>query len=170
MNKKSYFSLLVISLIAYSAPLLAENCAGSSYQRSAAPNIVDTAKSAGQFNTLVSLLQSSGLDKVLSGPGPYTVFAPTDEAFAKVPQETLASLQADPEKLKNVLTYHVVSGKVPSNKVTGLSSAETVQGSQLKIDTSKGVMIDNAQVVKTDIMASNGVIHVIDTVLIPNMS
>lgn len=130
-------------------------------------NIVQTAQAAGSFTTLVSLLESTGLDDTLSGTGPFTVFAPTDEAFAKVPKETLAALQSDPEQLKKVLTYHVVAGKVDASKVAKLSEAETVQGSKVRIDASSGVKVDDASVTKADIMASNGIIHVIDSVLIP---
>ena len=105
--------------------------------------------------------------EVLKGDGPFTVFAPTDEAFAKLPKGTIEALLQDKEKLTAVLTYHVVPGKVMAADVAGLSSAKTVQGQELKIDTSDGVKVDNAKVIKTDISASNGVIHVIDTVLMP---
>lgn len=130
-------------------------------------DIVDTAVSAGNFNTLVEAVKAADLVDTLKGEGPFTVFAPTDEAFAKIPKETLDSILADKEKLTSILTYHVVSGKVMAADVAGLSSAETVQGQSIMIDTSSGVMVDNAKVVTTDIEASNGVIHVIDTVIIP---
>jgi len=104
---------------------------------------------------------------VLKGEGPFTVFAPTDAAFAKIPAKDLEALLADKEKLAAVLTYHVVPGKVMAADVAGLSSAETVQGQSLRIDTSDGVRVDGARVVKTDVVASNGVIHVIDTVILP---
>ncbi len=129
--------------------------------------IVETAIAAGSFKTLVTAVKAAGLVETLSGDGPFTVFAPTDEAFAKLPAGTLESLLADKDKLTAVLTYHVVPGKVTSQDVMKLSSAKTVQGSELSIDTSSGVMVDNAKVIKADVMASNGVIHVIDTVLIP---
>ena len=103
----------------------------------------------------------------LSGPGPFTVFAPTDEAFAAVPKATLDELLADPEALTKVLTYHVVAGKVMADDVVSLDSATTVQGSDLAIDTSNGVKVNDAMVVTTDIETSNGVIHVIDAVLLP---
>ena len=130
-------------------------------------NIVETAVEAGTFTTLVAAVQAAGLVDVLSGEGPFTVFAPTDEAFAKLPAGTLEALLADKEKLAAILTYHVVSGAVMAKDVVGLTSVQTVQGSSLTIRTDDGVMIDEAKVITTDIMASNGVIHVIDTVLIP---
>jgi len=133
-----------------------------------AADIVDTAVSAGSFKTLVKAVQAAGLVETLKGPGPFTVFAPTDEAFAKLPAGTLESLLANPEQLKKVLTYHVVAGKVMASDVVKLKEAKTVQGSPAKIKVSGGsVMIDNAKVVKTDIVCDNGVIHVIDTVILP---
>jgi uncharacterized surface protein with fasciclin (FAS1) repeats len=130
-------------------------------------NIVDTAIAARSFTTLVKAVQAAGLVETLSGPGPFTVFAPTDEAFAKLPPGTIEALLADKAKLTAVLTYHVVAGKVMAADVVGLTSATTVQGSELTIDTSSGVKINGANVTATDIGASNGVIHVIDTVLLP---
>ena len=130
-------------------------------------DIVDTASSADDFTTLVTAVKAAGLVDTLKGEGPFTVFAPTDEAFAKIPKDTLDSLLADKEALTQVLTYHVVPGKVMAADVTGLTGAQTVQGDNLKIDTSSGVKVDGANVVATDIEASNGVIHVIDTVLMP---
>ena len=131
------------------------------------PDIVDTAVSAGSFNTLVAAVKAAGLVGTLKGNGPYTVFAPTDKAFAKVPTDVLKGLLADKDALRKVLLYHVVPGKVTANKVISLDSAPTAQGSQLNIDSSNGVKVNNANVLKTDIMTSNGVIHAIDTVLIP---
>ncbi len=131
-------------------------------------DIVDTAISAGQFTTLVKAVQAAGLVDTLKGEGPFTVFAPTDEAFAKLPAGTIESLLANPDKLRQVLTYHVVPGKVMASDVVKLSKAKTVQGQEATIKVSGGkVKIDNAQVVKTDIMTSNGVIHVIDSVILP---
>jgi len=130
-------------------------------------DIVDTAVSAGTFNTLATALTEAGLIDTLKGPGPFTVFAPTDEAFAKIPADQLSALLADKEKLTSILTYHVVAGKVMAADVVGLDSATTVQGQSITISASDGVKVDNANVVQTDIVASNGVIHVIDTVLIP---
>jgi uncharacterized surface protein with fasciclin (FAS1) repeats len=132
-----------------------------------AADIVDTAVSAGQFNTLVKAVQAAGLVDTLKGPGPFTVFAPTDAAFAKLPAGTLESLLADQQKLAQVLTYHVVPGKVVAADVKP-GAVKTVQGQSLNVTTNMGaVMVDNARVTKTDIIASNGVIHVIDTVVLP---
>lgn len=132
-------------------------------------DIVDTAVQAGSFQTLVKAVQAAGLVEALKGPGPFTVFAPTDEAFAKLPAATLNSLLANPEELKKVLTYHVVPGKFMSSEVVKLKEARTLQGATVKVRVSGGqVMIDNAKVVKTDVGCDNGVIHVIDTVIVPN--
>jgi uncharacterized surface protein with fasciclin (FAS1) repeats len=131
-------------------------------------DIVDTAIGAGSFTTLVKAVQAAGLVDTLKGAGPFTVFAPTDDAFAKLPAGTLESLLADPKKLASILTYHVVAGKVTAADVVKLSTAKTVNGQSVAIDTKSGVKVGAANVVKTDIMTSNGVIHVIDTVLIPN--
>jgi uncharacterized surface protein with fasciclin (FAS1) repeats len=134
-----------------------------------AADIVDTAI-AGKFNTLVAAVKAAGLVETLKGPGPFTVFAPTDEAFAKLPAGTLEML-LKPEnkaKLAGILTYHVVAGKVMAADVVKLTSAKTVQGTDVKIQAMGGhVMLNNATVTKTDIATSNGVIHVIDTVLLP---
>lgn len=131
-------------------------------------NIVETAIGAGTFGTLVDLIKKAGLADTLSGPGPFTVFAPTDEAFAKVPAATLQSLATNPEKLKAVLTYHVIPKKLTAADVTNASSATTVQGSSLAISSSGGtVKVDEATVTSTDIMTSNGIIHVIDQVIMP---
>jgi uncharacterized surface protein with fasciclin (FAS1) repeats len=131
-------------------------------------DIVDTAVNAGQFKTLVAALQAAELDGALRGDGPFTVFAPTDEAFAKLPAGTVEALLQDKDKLAQILAYHVVSGKVMAADVGGLDSAKTLQGQSLSIDTSDGVRIGGAGVVTADVVASNGVIHIIDTVLIPN--
>jgi uncharacterized surface protein with fasciclin (FAS1) repeats len=133
-----------------------------------AKDIVDTAVAAGDFKTLATALQAAGLVETLKGKGPFTVFAPTDAAFAKVPKDQLDALLKDKAKLTAVLTYHVVSGKVMAADVKA-GKVKTVQGSELTVSTSGGVMVDNAKVVKTDIVADNGVIHVIDTVVIPKM-
>jgi uncharacterized surface protein with fasciclin (FAS1) repeats len=132
-----------------------------------AADIVDTAVSAGQFKTLMTAVKEAGLVDTLKGKGPYTVFAPTDEAFAKLPPGTVEALLKDKQKLTAVLTYHVVPGKVTAADVkTG--PVKTVQGQPLTVSARNGsVMVDNAKVVKTDIMASNGVIHVIDAVILP---
>ncbi|HTV01191.1 MAG TPA: fasciclin domain-containing protein [Luteitalea sp.] len=131
-------------------------------------DIVDTAVGAGMFNTLVTAVKAANLVETLKGAGPFTVFAPTDEAFAKVPKATLEALLKDQAKLKEVLTYHVVAGKVTAADVVKLKDAKTVQGQSLKIAVNgSNVSVDNAKVIKTDVAASNGVIHVIDTVLMP---
>ena len=136
--------------------------------RAAEKDIVDTAVGAGNFTTLAKLLTDAGLVATLKGPGPFTVFAPTDEAFAKVPKATLEALAADKAKLTAVLTYHVVPGKVMAADVVKLKDAKTVQGQSVKISLmGSTVMVDNAHVTKTDIVASNGVIHVIDSVILP---
>ena len=131
-------------------------------------DLVDTAVEAGSFTTLAQALTAAGLVDTLKGPGPYTVFAPTDEAFAKLPPGTLDALLADKAKLTKVLTYHVVPGRVMAADVVKLASAKTVQGQSVKISTQGGVKVDNANVTQTDIGASNGVIHVIDTVILPD--
>ena len=130
-------------------------------------DIVDTAVAAGDFNTLVTAVKAAGLVDTLKSAGPFTVFAPTDEAFAKLPEATLDALLANPEKLKKVLLYHVISGKVMASDVHTMK-AKMVEGSSANVVVSGGtVMIDKAKVVKTDIVCSNGVIHVIDTVILP---
>jgi len=130
-------------------------------------NIVEIAISAGTFKTLVQAIQAAALVETLSAQGPFTVFAPDDDAFAKLPAGTVDSLLRDIPKLKDILTYHVVAGKVMSADVAGLTSAKTVQGKELSIDTKDGVKVNEAKVIKADIEGDNGVIHVIDSVLIP---
>jgi uncharacterized surface protein with fasciclin (FAS1) repeats len=135
-------------------------------------DIVDTAVAAGSFKTLVTAVKASGLVDTLKGKGPFTVFAPNDDAFAKLPKGTVEGLLKDIPKLKAVLTYHVVSGKVMAADVVKLKTAKTVQGQEVKIDASKWHLhknpkINDANVLKADIMTDNGVIHVIDKVLLP---
>jgi uncharacterized surface protein with fasciclin (FAS1) repeats len=152
------------------AALTAVALFGTSVQAADAPkDIVDTAVAAGNFKTLAQALTAAGLVTTLKGAGPFTVFAPTDAAFAKLPAGTLEGLLKDKAKLTAILTYHVVPGKVMAADVVKLKSAKTVQGASVTIDTTDGVKVDGATVVKTDIACSNGVIHVIDTVLIPKM-
>jgi uncharacterized surface protein with fasciclin (FAS1) repeats len=130
--------------------------------------IVDVASENGNFKTLVAAVQAAGLAETLSGEGPFTVFAPTDAAFAKLPPGTVESLLQDKEKLTQILTYHVVPGKVMASEVVTLPSAKTVQGGMVTIKAENGmVMVNDATVTQTDIEASNGVIHVIDTVIMP---
>jgi len=131
-------------------------------------NIVETAVDAGNFTTLVTAVKEAGLVETLSGKGPFTVFAPTDDAFAKIPADDLQAILADKELLTSILTYHVVAGKVMSTDVVNLNSATTVQGSDVDITvTDAGVQVDDANVIAVDIETSNGVIHVIDTVITP---
>ena len=148
---KKAFAVAALSLAAFSAQ---------------AKDIVDTAVAAGNFKTLATALQAAGLIDTLKGPGPFTVFAPTDAAFAKIPKDQLDALLKDKAKLTAVLTYHVVAGKVMAKDVKA-GKAKTVQGSELTLATTGGVMVDNAKVVAADVAADNGVIHVIDTVLMP---
>lgn len=130
-------------------------------------DVIDTAIAAGSFKTLATALEAGELVEALKGKGPFTVFAPTDEAFGKLPKGTLDALLKDKQKLRAILTYHVVPGKVTAADVVKLDSAKTLQGQSLKINTKKGVKVNNAKVVQADVSASNGVIHVIDTVLLP---
>ena len=147
--------ILIAGIVAFSMTLSAQ-----------AKDIVDTAVGAGSFKTLATALGAAGLVETLKGKGPFTVFAPTDEAFAKIPKADLDALLKDKAKLTAVLTYHVVAGKVMAADVKA-GKVKTVQGSELTVSTSMGVSVDNAKVIKTDIVADNGVIHVIDTVIMP---
>ncbi len=160
--KATVAALVVTFGLGLAGPVKAESMPGK--------DIVDIAVSAGSFKTLVAAVQAAGLVETLKGEGPLTVFAPTDEAFAKLPAGTIENL-LKPEnrsKLQAILTYHVVPGRVTAGEVVKLSSAPTANGQELRISAADGkVMVDNANVIKTDIMASNGVIHVIDTVMIP---
>ena len=148
---KKFFALTALSLAALGAQ---------------AKDIVDTAVAAGSFKTLATALQAAGLVDTLKGPGPVTVFAPTDAAFAKIPKADLDALLKDKAKLTAVLTYHVVPGKVMAKDVKA-GKVKTVQGSEITVTTMGGVMVDNAKVTATDIAADNGVIHVIDSVVMP---
>jgi uncharacterized surface protein with fasciclin (FAS1) repeats len=160
--KRFSLALCALAALAFVAPVQAAD--------DAQKDIVDTAVAAGKFNTLVAAVKAAGLVETLKGKGPYTVFAPTDEAFEKLPKGTVESLlkPENKKKLAAILTYHVVAGKVTADDVVGLKSAKTVQGSSAKVTVNGDkVKIDDANVVKTDIMTSNGVIHVIDAVLMP---
>jgi uncharacterized surface protein with fasciclin (FAS1) repeats len=130
-------------------------------------DIIETATNAGYFKTLVTVIEAAGLLDLLQSPGPYTVLAPTDEAFAKIPTNTIASWMEDIPKLKKILTYHILFGEVLTDNFVELSSAETVEGSVVGIDTSDGIKINDAKVLTPDILADNGVIHIIDAVLMP---
>jgi uncharacterized surface protein with fasciclin (FAS1) repeats len=152
------------------AAILALGIVATPAEKAPPRDIVDTAVAAGSFNTLAAALKAADLIGTLKGPGPFTVFAPTDAAFAKLPAGTVEDLLKPENKAKlvSILTYHVVAGSVSSAQVVKMTSAKTVEGRSVKISTKDGsVMIDNAKVVKADVMASNGVIHVIDTVLLP---
>ena len=153
--KRTFASILIGSILAI-----------SSLTAFAAKDIVDTAVAAGNFKTLVVALKTADLVNTLKGKGPYTVFAPTDEAFAKIPKADLDALLANKEKLSAVLTYHVVPGKVMAKDVKA-GDVSTVNGKTIKITTANGVVVNMSKVTATDIDASNGVIHVIDTVLMP---
>ncbi|MEJ2096734.1 MAG: fasciclin domain-containing protein [Deltaproteobacteria bacterium] len=157
--------LTILSVLMFSA---AATAFAGSYSKSA--DIVDTAVSAGDFNTLVAAVQAADLVDTLKGEGPFTVFAPTDAAFAKLPAGTLEALlkPENKEKLQAILLYHVVPGKVMAAEVVGMNSSKTAGGQSVSISQKDGgVYVDNAKVVKTDIVCSNGVIHVIDTVIMP---
>ena len=132
-------------------------------------NLVETAIAAGSFNTLVAAVKAAGLVETLSGPGPFTVFAPTDEAFAKLPAETLTDLlkPENKQKLTDILTYHVVSGRVTAADVSKITEADTVNGQKIKVNATSSVKINDATVTTADVEASNGVIHIIDSVLLP---
>jgi len=130
-------------------------------------DIVETATNAGSFKTLVTVIEAAGLLDLLQSPGPYTVLAPTDEAFAKIPTNTIASWLEDIPKLKKILAYHILFGEVLTENLLELSSAETVEGSVVGIDTSDGIKVNDAKVLTSNILADNGVIHIIDAVLIP---
>jgi uncharacterized surface protein with fasciclin (FAS1) repeats len=159
---------LTVGVVMLTCALMFKDGASWGGEKGAGKDIVDTAVSAGSFKTLVAAVQAAGLVETLKGPGPFTVFAPTDEAFAKIPKEKLDALLKDKKALTAVLTYHVVPGKVMAADVVKLSSAKTVQGKSIDIVAKDGkVTINGVNVLKTDIVCSNGVIHVIDAVILP---
>lgn len=166
-------SLFVAVAVAPNATASANGPAVKKSEKAFSADIVDTAVAAGNFTTLAKALEAAGLIDALKGDGPFTVFAPTDAAFAKLPEGTVASLlrPENKEKLKAILLYHVVSGKVTAARVMKLNgrSVKTLQGGTFKVRSKHGVRVNNANVTQTDIDASNGVIHVIDTVLMPKM-
>jgi uncharacterized surface protein with fasciclin (FAS1) repeats len=165
MNIKTKIaSLLLVGIVAFGAAMMPVGATKKNDQK----DLVDTAVAAGSFKTLAAALQAAGLVETLKGKGPFTVFAPTDEAFAKLPAGTVEALLQDKEKLTKILLYHVVAGNVMAKDVVKLNSAKTVQGSSVKISAKGGkVMVDSANVIKADIATSNGVIHVIDSVILP---
>ncbi len=162
--------MTTLRTLALAVPLALTAGAGIGQASAAQMDIVDTAASAGQFNTLVAAVEAAGLVETLKGEGPFTVFAPTDEAFAKLPEGTVESLlkPENKDKLVAILTYHVVAGDVASADIAGKKlMVETVEGGELSVDATNGVMVDHAHVISADIETSNGVIHVIDAVLLP---
>lgn len=165
---KPFRSLALAALLAAPATAVAQEAQGYAPAAAPAGDIIETATRAGSFTTLAKALEAAGLVETLKGEGPFTVFAPTDEAFAKLPKGTLDALLKDKKKLTAILTYHVVPGKVGSEQVATLKSAKTVNGKELTIATTGGnVTVGNATVIQADIPATNGVIHVIDSVLLP---
>ncbi|WP_254566714.1 fasciclin domain-containing protein [Oscillatoria sp. HE19RPO] len=132
-------------------------------------NLIETAQELGQFKTLMTLVESAELLDLLKSPGPYTVFAPTDQAFAALPSNTIANLMEDIPKLQKILSYHVLNGDVRKDNLEELASAETVEGSVVGVDTSDGIKINDAKVLSADCLTDNGVIHAIDKVLIPSL-
>ena len=169
MLHKIFSQKLMISAILFSLIITSFAFAGDNIKsKSSKKDIVTIAVDAGDFNTLASALTKTGLVEALQGDGPFTVFAPTDEAFAKLPEGTVEALLKDKETLKTILLYHVVAGEVTSKDVVNLTKAETLAGKNINIKVKNGsVMINDSKVTGADIMASNGVIHVIDSVLIP---
>jgi uncharacterized surface protein with fasciclin (FAS1) repeats len=164
---KNRFNLVVVAItLVLSASILIAG--GHDSKKSYKKDIVETAIAAGTFTTLATALTEADLVSALQGEGPFTVFAPTDEAFAKLPKGTVEGLLKDKEALKNILLYHVVSGKVAAETVVGLDKAETLSGANVMIKVKDGsVMINDSKVTTADVFASNGVIHIIDTVLLP---
>ena len=170
--KKSQLVVGVASVVALTVGLAAQGAkAGEAKKAAPLKNIVQVAREAGSFNTLIAALEKTGLIGTLSGQGhgPFTVFAPTDDAFAKLPPGTVETLLQNPTALKNILLYHVVAGAVPASQVVGLSSAPTLNGQSVTITVAGGNVFLNGttKVVATDVMARNGIIHVIDSVLLP---
>ena len=158
----------LITILALAAFVLPVAVGTATARGTSEKNIVQTAVAAGKFKTLAKLLTRAGLAKTLQKPGPYTVFAPTDAAFAKVPKKTLNALLRDRAKLRAVLLYHVVAGKVTASQVVKLRSAKTLNGQRVRIRVAGGhVFVNTAKVTTADVMASNGVIHVVNRVLIP---
>jgi len=170
LNRKGLVSVVgIIGLFAVlvSAVAIAGHH-GETEAKQSNKDIVDTAIEAKNFSTLLAAVKQAGLVDALKGEGPYTLFAPTNEAFAKIPKGKLEALLKNKEALTSVLTYHVIPANVSSAQVVNLTSAKTLQGQSISIDTTNGVKVDNANIIMTDIVASNGVIHVIDEVIMPN--
>jgi len=165
---RTIFATLAVAVVGISAIGGAAVARDGRSSASAQGNIVETAVGAGKFDTLVSLVEEAGLAETLATGGNFTVFAPTDAAFAKVPKKTLAALKADPAKLKAVLLYHVIQGELRANRIMKRSSIETLNGAPVTVKVTRGVVkVDSARVIQANVEASNGVIHVINRVLIP---
>ena len=168
LNKASYIAAVFALVASLATAIAMAGHHSESENKQAKKDIVETAVDAKNFSTLLAAVKQAGLVDTLKGEGPYTLFAPTDEAFAKIPQSQLQALLNDKKMLTSVLTYHVVADNVPSSDVVKLKQAKTLQGQSISINASNGVKVDNANVIMTDIVASNGVIHVIDEVIMPN--
>jgi len=167
MLQKIFSSKLLLSVILFSFIVISSAAAGDGSKKPT-KDIVTIAVDSGKFKTLVKALTETGLVEALKGEGPFTVFAPTDDAFAKLPEGTVEALLKDKETLKSILLFHVVSGSVTSKQVVDLDKAETLNGKNVKIKVNDDkVMINDSQVITADIMATNGIIHIIDKVLIP---
>ena len=168
LNKLANGILIALTLTFFATTLFASDHNHKKYEKAEKKDIVSIALEAGKFNTLATALTEAGLVSTLQGEGPFTVFAPTDEAFAKLPEGTVENLLKDKEALTNILLYHVVSGSVTSDKVVTLDKATTLAKADVKVQVKDGnVFINESQVTTPDVQASNGVIHIIDTVLIP---
>jgi uncharacterized surface protein with fasciclin (FAS1) repeats len=166
INKIAFATLVTLTIVFFASTIIASDHKKS--ETSEKKDIISIALEAGSFNTLATALTEANLVETLQGAGPFTVFAPTDEAFAKLPEGTVEGLLKDKDALTKILLYHVVSGNVTSGEVVKLNSASTLAKSDVKIKVEDGkVFINNSQVTTADVMASNGVIHIIDTVLIP---
>lgn len=166
LNKIAFATLIILTMFFFTSALTADNHSENS--ESDSPDIITIALEAGNFNTLASALTEAELVETLKGEGPFTVFAPTDEAFAKLPEGTVEGLLDDKEALKNILLYHVISGNITSDQVVKLNSATTIAKADVSVTVIDGkVYINDSQVITADVHASNGVIHIIDTVLIP---
>ena len=167
MKGATLYAVLISTVLLVGLCMAGSNSMDAKTETATEMDIVDTAVAAGSFNTLVSALEAAGLVDTLKGEGPFTVFAPTDEAFAKIPEDQIQALLANKTQLTEVLTYHVVAGSVMSSDLENGMMVETLQGGDLSINTTDGVMVIDAKVVQADIECTNGVIHAIDTVLMP---
>lgn len=167
MKGATLYAVLISTVLLVGLCMAGSNSMDAKTETATEMDIVDTAVAAGSFNTLVSAVEAAGLVDTLKGEGPFTVFAPTDEAFAKIPEDQIQALLANKTQLTEVLTYHVVAGEVMSSDLENGMLVETLQGGNLSINTTEGVMVNDAKVVQADIECTNGVIHAIDTVLMP---